>query len=120
MPKPNYSLTSPTQCVRHFSRAVPVASNLVKKPVLRKAKKKKPRARRPHCPACSGREVVAVLHGLITPILQRAINAGRAMIADREEWEGMSEWYCKICGCDWSRHSRRFKKPGGVNATRSN
>ena len=40
------------------------------------------------------------------------------MLADREEWEGMSEWYCKNCGCDWSRHSRRFKKPGGVNATR--
>jgi hypothetical protein len=48
---------------------------------------------------------------------QRAIAAGKALLADREEWEGMSEWYCKRCGSDWSRHSRRFKKPGGVNAT---
>jgi hypothetical protein len=51
---------------------------------------------------------------------QRAIAAGKALLADREEWEGMSEWYCKSCGSDWSRHSRRFKKPGGVNATGTN
>jgi hypothetical protein len=47
------------------------------------------------------------------------IEAGAAIAADREEWEVMREWYCKQCGCDWSRHSRRFKKPGGVNATRA-
>ena len=90
------------------------------KPVPRPAKKKKNREQRPLCPTCGGRAVVAVLHGIITPSRQRAVNAGRAIIADREEWEGMSEWYCKTCGCDWSRHSCRFKKPGGVNATRTN
>ncbi len=64
------------------------------------------------------RQVIPVLHGIITPDLQRAIDAGEAIAAQREEWEGMTEWYCKACGCDWGRHSRRFKKPGGVNATR--
>ena len=84
-----------------------------------KAKKKKPSARPPLCPECGGRKVIPVVHGPITPALQRSIKAGKAILADREEWEGMTEWYCKSCGCDWSRHSRRFKKPGGVNATRS-
>jgi hypothetical protein len=72
----------------------------------------------PLCPECGSREVIPVVHGLITPALQRSIDAGLIMHADREEWEGMTEWYCKSCGCDWGRHSRRFKKPGGVNATR--
>jgi len=38
--------------------------------------------------------------------------------ADREEWEGMTKWRCQNCGCDWSGQWRRFKTPGGVNATR--
>jgi len=80
----------------------------------------KKRAKRiPHCPECNSSAVVRVLHGIITPVFQRAIDAGEAIAAAREEWEGITEWYCKSCGCDWSRHSRRFKKLGGVNATRS-
>ena len=51
-------------------------------------------------------------------MLRQTQDEGKAMIADREEWEGMSEWYCKACGCDWSGEWRRFKMPGGVNATR--
>ncbi len=81
--------------------------------------KKSGAARAPACPECGGADVVAVIHGVATPALQRAIDAGKAVRADREEWEGMTEWYCKSCGCDWGRHSRRFKKPGGVNATRA-
>jgi hypothetical protein len=73
--------------------------------------------RNPPCPECGSLSVIPVLHHSITPALQREIDAGKAILADREEWEGMSEWYCKNCGCDWSRHSRRFKKSGGVNAT---
>jgi hypothetical protein len=73
----------------------------------------------PTCPECKSCADIPVIHGIITPIQQRAIAAGKAVLSDREEWEGMSEWYCKSCGCDWSRHSRRFKKPGGVNATRT-
>ena len=84
-------------------------------PTRRKAKTK----RNPPCPQCGSLSVIPVLHNSITPALQRAIDAGKAIRADREEWEGMSEWYCKACGCDWSGHSRRFKKPGGVNATRA-
>ena len=72
----------------------------------------------PPCPECGSLAVVPIIHGIVTPALQREIDGGRAVAADREEWEGMSEWYCNACGCDWSRHSRRFKKPGGVNATR--
>jgi hypothetical protein len=59
-----------------------------------------------------------VLHGYITPALQRSIEGGKAIVADREEWEGMSAWYCKACGCDWSGRWRRFKKVGSINATR--
>ena len=78
------------------------------------SRKKKPSV----CPECGSGEVVPVVHNPVTPSLQRSIDAGRAILADREEWEGMTEWYCKACGCDWGRHSRRFKKPGSVNATR--
>ncbi|MDP2606605.1 MAG: hypothetical protein Q8S00_29040 [Deltaproteobacteria bacterium] len=74
----------------------------------------------PPCPECGSSRVVPVFHAPITPSLQRSIDKGRAVLADREEWEGMTEWYCKSCGCDWSAHSRRFKKAGGVNATRPN
>ena len=72
----------------------------------------------PPCPECGSPAVVPVIHGIPTAAQTKKIAEGRAIAADREEWEGMSEWYCKACGCDWSRHSRRFKKPGGVNATR--
>ncbi|HLN85046.1 MAG TPA: hypothetical protein VK200_01260 [Candidatus Limnocylindrales bacterium] len=70
------------------------------------------------CPECGSTQVVPMVHGIPTAAQSKAIKRGDAVLADREEWEGMSEWYCKSCGCDWSRHSRRFKKPGGVNATR--
>jgi hypothetical protein len=72
----------------------------------------------PPCPECGGSSVVLVIHGIPTAAQAKKIAQGQAVAADREEWEGLSEWYCNTCGCDWSRHSRRFKKPGGVNATR--
>ncbi|HEX2930155.1 MAG TPA: hypothetical protein VHV54_10600, partial [Candidatus Binatia bacterium] len=84
-----------------------------------KAKKRKGPPRPPLCPECNSNNVVPDIHGVITSAIQRRIDAGRAIHADREEWEGMTQWFCKACGCDWSRHSRRFKKPGGVNATRA-
>jgi hypothetical protein len=68
------------------------------------------RKRVPHCPECGSRHVVPIVHGIPTAALQKAIDEGRAVIADREEWEGMTEWYCKDCGCDWSGGWRRFKK----------
>ena len=83
-----------------------------------KRTKRKRTRRTPVCPECGSSSVVPVLHGIITPAVQKSIDAGEAIHADREEWEGMTEWYCKSCGCDWGRHSRRFKKPGGVNATK--
>jgi hypothetical protein len=81
-----------------------------------KAKAVKPT---PLCPECGSPAVVPVIHGIPSDTQNQAIAAGQAIRADREEWEGMSEWYCNACGCDWSRHSRRFKKAGGINATRS-
>jgi hypothetical protein len=83
----------------------------------KEARRKRTR-RTPVCPECGSATVVPVVHGVITPAVQKSIDAGEAVHADREEWEGMTEWYCKSCGCDWGRHSRRFKKPGGVNATK--
>ncbi|HXV47246.1 MAG TPA: hypothetical protein VEB61_00495 [Candidatus Binatia bacterium] len=89
------------------------------KPTSRSARKSSLKKSTPNCPECGSNQVVPVIHQPVTPSLQRSLDLGRAVLADREEWEGMSEWYCKSCGCDWSRHSRRFKKPGGVNATRA-
>jgi len=65
----------------------------------------------PLCPECGASAVVPILHGIITPALQKSIAEGNAVRADREEWEGMTEWYCKQCGCDWSGQWRRFKQP---------
>jgi hypothetical protein len=70
------------------------------------------------CPECGSVEVARVLHGYVTPALQRMIDQGDAIVANREEWEGITEWYCKSCGCDWSGRWRRFKRTGSVNATR--
>jgi hypothetical protein len=72
----------------------------------------------PRCPECGAASVIPVVHGIPTPALRRAIAAGEAILANREEWEGLTEWYCKECGCDWSGEWRRFKRPGSVNATR--
>lgn len=70
------------------------------------------------CPECRSAQVLAVINGIPTRAQAKAINSGQAMLADREEWEGLNEWHCQSCGCEWSRHSRRFKKPGSsVNAT---
>ena len=79
---------------------------------------RRPAKRPPFCSECGSTDVVPIVHGIPTPAQTKAIKQGKAVSADREEWEGMSLWYCNACGCDWSRHSRRFKKPGGVNATR--
>jgi hypothetical protein len=77
--------------------------------------RKRAKLRRPKkplaCPECSSSAVVPIIHGVITPLLQKSIDEGKAVRADREEWEGMTEWYCKRCGCDWSGQWRRFKKP---------
>jgi hypothetical protein len=70
------------------------------------------------CPECGSAETIPIVHGIPTAALQKLIDEDNAIIADREEWEGMSEWYCKACGCDWSGQWRRFKIPSGVNATR--
>jgi len=76
----------------------------------RKRIKSKPTGRTPPCPHCGSPAVVPIVHGIVTPALQKSINKGNAVLADREEWEGMTEWYCKSCGCDWSGEWRRFKK----------
>jgi hypothetical protein len=75
-------------------------------------KRKKPkRARKPPvCPECGSSDVMPIVHGPITPALQKSIDQGKAVLANREEWEGMTEWYCKVCACDWSGGWRRFKK----------
>jgi hypothetical protein len=66
----------------------------------------------PACPECGATEVVPVIHGVPSPAQREALKQGQAVRADREEWEGMTEWYCNKCGCDWSGEWRRFKKIG--------
>jgi hypothetical protein len=80
--------------------------------------KDKKTSKMPACPECGATAVVPIVHGIPTPAQQQAIETGNAIISNREEWEGLSEWYCKNCGCDWSAGWRRFKKAGSVNATR--
>lgn len=84
-----------------------------------KKKKAKSAKRTPPCPECAATTAVPIVHGIPTRAAQKLIDLGKAIRADREEWEGLAEWHCKACGCDWTRHWRRFKIPGGVNATRS-
>jgi hypothetical protein len=84
-----------------------------------RAKNKKARLPKPpHCPECGASSVIPVVHGIPDANMRRAIAEGKAILANREEWEGLTEWYCKQCGCDWNDQWRRFKKPGSVNATR--
>jgi hypothetical protein len=64
----------------------------------------------PACPACASRAVVRIIHGIPSSGEREALARGDAVVADREEWEGLTEWYCKECGCDWSGGWRRFKK----------
>ncbi|MDH3446202.1 MAG: hypothetical protein OEN50_19940, partial [Deltaproteobacteria bacterium] len=47
------------------------------------------------CSECGSLEIIPVVHGIPTPAWQKAIDAGKAILADREEWEGMTEWHCK-------------------------
>jgi hypothetical protein len=84
--------------------------------MTRKGRSNKPR-QTPRCPEC-GALAIPVVHGIPSSAQQKAIKEGNAIVSDREEWEGMTEWYCKGCGCDWSGRWRRFKRPGSVNATR--
>jgi len=79
--------------------------------MARKPATQKQARQAPACPECGSTNVVPVLHGPLTPLLQQSVENGEAVLASREEWEGMTEWYCKTCGCDWSGKWRRFKKP---------
>ena len=86
--------------------------------MTRKPSKRRRRTRPPACPACGSSEVAVIIHGIISPSLQKLIDEGKAVCADREEWEGMTEWYCKQCGCDWSGQWKRFKKPPNLTPLR--
>ena len=85
---------------------------------MAKKQRNKRAARKLSCPECGSVNIVPVLQGPITPALQRLIEAGQAVGADREEWEGMTEWYCKQCGCDWSGKWKRFKRPATFRQVR--
>ena len=76
----------------------------------RKTRGTKPADKIRLCPECGSSDVVPVVHGPVTPSLRHSIDQGQAVQANREEWEGMTEWYCKGCGCDWSGGWRRFKR----------
>jgi hypothetical protein len=67
----------------------------------------------PPCPACGSRRVLPIVHGIPSRAEREALDKGEAIMADREEWEGLTQWYCKQCGCDWSGAWRRFKKAPG-------
>ena len=81
----------------------------------RKRSQRRRQKKPPACPTCGSSSVVPIIHGMITPSLQKCIDEGNAVRADREEWEGMTEWYCKRCGCDWSGGWTRFKRPANFS-----
>jgi hypothetical protein len=62
------------------------------------------------CPECGSTRVIPIIHGVPTSAEEGALRRGEAILANREEWEGMTEWYCQACGCDWSRSWRRYKQ----------
>ena len=61
----------------------------------RQQAKKKAAKRIPICPECGSASVIPVIHGVATLETQRSVKAGKAILADREEWEGMTEWIAK-------------------------
>jgi hypothetical protein len=63
------------------------------------------------CRHCGSRQVVPVVYGLLTPELKAAVKQGKAVVGDREEWEGFTEWHCRECGCEWSGAWIKFKRP---------
>lgn len=78
----------------------------------KKSTRAKGRAKKnPVCPECKSDHTVPIIYGLPTPRQQKAIDNGHSVSSDREDWEGMTEWHCKACGCEWSGNWRRFKKP---------
>jgi hypothetical protein len=78
--------------------------------MARKRKRTNRAGKPPACPECGSGDVLPVVHGPLSAALKKSVDQGKAVIANREEWEGMTEWYCKACGCDWSGAWRRFKK----------
>jgi hypothetical protein len=62
------------------------------------------------CPECGSAKVVPIIHGVPTPAQEKALKEGKAVLANREEWEGITQWYCQGCGCDWSGEWRRYKR----------
>jgi hypothetical protein len=96
----------------------PVNSFSIDMPTKTQIRKHAKAKKTPACPECASTTVIPVVHGIPTTSMQKAIHQGKAVLSNREEWEGMTQWYCKVCGCDWSARWRRFKRLGSVNATR--
>jgi hypothetical protein len=71
---------------------------------------RKRRNKPPPCPWCGTTATVPVIDLPLTPSLKKAITQGRALLADREEWEGVTQWHCKTCGCEWRGQWLKFKK----------
>lgn len=63
------------------------------------------------CRHCGSKRVVPVVYGLLTPELKAAVEQGKAVAGDREEWEGFTERHCLDCGCEWSGAWIKFKRP---------
>jgi hypothetical protein len=72
--------------------------------------KRRKQKKTPACPQCGSSKFVPVLYGSPTPEMREAVRRGRAVLADCEEWEGLPEWHCAACGCDWRGGWTRFKK----------
>lgn len=64
---------------------------------------------KPVCPECGSKTVLSIVYGLANGPAKRALRSDRIMLADRHDWEGLPQWHCKKCGCEWRGRWRSFK-----------
>jgi formate dehydrogenase maturation protein FdhE len=64
---------------------------------------------RPLCPECGSKTVLPIVYDLVNAAAKRALRGGEIILADRHDWEGLPQWHCKECGCEWRGRWRSFK-----------
>ena len=53
------------------------------------------------CPLCGSHDVIPIVYGNPDLETQRALRRGDAILNTCQEWEGLPEWHCRVCRCEW-------------------
>jgi ribosomal protein S27AE len=64
---------------------------------------------KPSCPECGSEGVLPIHYGLPNSAAKRALRDNKIILADCQDWEGLPQWHCKKCGCEWRGAWRSFK-----------